>query len=66
LTDIIDNLPPADRVATANADYVGIEALKEGLRRYILDDIGRPRRSHQGMTELRQRLRDTHRLRVVK
>ncbi len=65
--DIIDNLPLEEQVRIANLKDWGIEALQEGLLRYILPDMNDdPEGLSKVMEMLCARLRDMHRLRAVK
>jgi len=66
IDETIEELPLDQRVAIANMDEGRIDVIHEGLSRYILGKIDDdPEDLHSVIREISERLKRTHRLRVV-
>jgi len=65
--EIIEDLPLAERVLIANINEIDIQVLQEDLGRYVQGKIqDDPDDFKNVIFEVYERLRDTHKLRVVK
>lgn len=64
--DLLEELPLRELVAFANMDQIGMEVLQEAAKRYVYQEIGETEDFQKIIEALWKRVKETHRLKMVK